>query len=308
MPSRFAHRARPIRQYPADATSSRLLPPSPPTRGLGFLQLQPCCCDSKATGSFHPRPVKQRRVAPPHQLHRPARHRRQEHEDGPGQHRRPARRRPGTSARRHHQASGPLDRAAPAWPPLVGWDRGALPGLLPVGFPDPPSAPGVRLSPHRALHVPWPLDQPDGPADGSGQVDLYVFAEALSLTAWMAFLDGLVRTEFLPAQVTGPAGGIFSRPAVRLGRHLPYLALARLPHRRGVTLGAGIPRRVFGHYRSFIDWHTAALPHARGFPALGVLRRLRPARAFGWHRAYPPPPPWQGGTDGTATGSSHVHC
>jgi hypothetical protein len=33
MPSRFAHRARPIRQYPADATSSRLLPPSPPTRG-----------------------------------------------------------------------------------------------------------------------------------------------------------------------------------------------------------------------------------------------------------------------------------
>jgi hypothetical protein len=50
----------------------------------------------------------------------------------------------------------------------VGWDRGALPGLLLVGFPDPPAAPGVRLSPHRALHVPWPLDQPDGPADGSG--------------------------------------------------------------------------------------------------------------------------------------------
>ena len=36
----------------------------------------------------------------------------------------------------------------------VGWDRGALPGLLLVGFPDPPAAPGVRLSPHRALHVP----------------------------------------------------------------------------------------------------------------------------------------------------------
>ena len=46
---------------------------------------------------------------------------------------------------------------------------------------------------------------------------------------------------------------------------------------------------------------AAALPHAPGFPRLGVLRRLRPARPFSGRRAYPgqragcPPP-------GTSTG------
>jgi hypothetical protein len=39
----------------------------------------------------------------------------------------------------------------------VGSDRGALPGLLLVGFPGPPAAPGLRLPPHRALHVSCPL-------------------------------------------------------------------------------------------------------------------------------------------------------
>jgi hypothetical protein len=49
-------------------------------------------------------------------------------------------------------------------------------------------------------------------------------------------------------QVTEPAGMVFSRPAVQLGLHLPYLAVDRgLPH------GTGIPRCVFGHYSSFLD-------------------------------------------------------
>jgi site-specific DNA recombinase len=117
-----------------------------------------------------------------------------------------------------------------------------------------------------------------------------------------------LRVIYEVGQVTEPAGGIFSRPAARLGPHLPYLAHLRLPNRRGITPGAGIPRRVFGHYSSFLDWHTAALPHVTGFPGLGVLRRLRPARAFGWHRACPPPAPWQGDPGGTVTGSSRVHC
>ena len=35
----------------------------------------------------------------------------------------------------------------------VGSAWGAVSGLLPVRFPRPPAEPGVRLSPHRALHV-----------------------------------------------------------------------------------------------------------------------------------------------------------
>ena len=34
----------------------------------------------------------------------------------------------------------------------VGSARGAVPGLLGVRFPGPPAEPGVRFSPHRALH------------------------------------------------------------------------------------------------------------------------------------------------------------
>ena len=50
-------------------------------------------------------------------------------------------------------------------------------------------------------------------------------------------------------QVTEPAGGIFSRPLVQLGLHLPYRAVGRhLPGRRLRPPGAGIPRRIFGHY------------------------------------------------------------
>jgi hypothetical protein len=53
----------------------------------------------------------------------------------------------------------------------------------------------------------------------------------------------------------------------------------------------------------FLNGHTAALPHVRGSPALGVLRRLRPIRAFGWRRAYPQRlfPGWKGPVERTRT-------
>ena len=71
-------------------------------------------------------------------------------------------------------------------------------------------------------------------------------------------------------QVTEPAGGIFSRPAVQFGLHLPYRAVDRcLPGRRHVCpRDAGIPRRVFGHYSSFPDLaRCRPSPCGRALPA-----------------------------------------
>jgi hypothetical protein len=53
IPSRLAHRARPIRQCRDDATLSRLLPPSPPTRGSGCLQLHPTATTAGRWTVFH---------------------------------------------------------------------------------------------------------------------------------------------------------------------------------------------------------------------------------------------------------------
>jgi hypothetical protein len=52
IPSRLAHRARPIRQCWTDATLSRLLPPSPATPGSGFLQLHPTATAAGRWRSF----------------------------------------------------------------------------------------------------------------------------------------------------------------------------------------------------------------------------------------------------------------
>src|SRR5262249_54594848 len=49
-------------------------------------------------------------------------------------------------------------------------------------------------------------------------------------------------------------------------------------------------------------------PMCTGFPRPGVLRRLRPTRAFGRPRTHPRTPPRRDGTQGTHADGSHVHC
>ena len=78
IPSRLAHRARPIRQYRAGATLSRLLPPSPATPGSGCLQLHPTAATARRWTVSHLHPKQQRLVAHPSSYHT-ARHRSPSH-------------------------------------------------------------------------------------------------------------------------------------------------------------------------------------------------------------------------------------
>ena len=70
IPSRLAHRARPIRQYQADTTSSRLLPPSPAIPGSGCLQLQPAAATASRWTVSHLHMVKQRLAAHTQEQHK----------------------------------------------------------------------------------------------------------------------------------------------------------------------------------------------------------------------------------------------
>ena len=89
-------------------------------------------------------------------------------------------------------------------------------------------------------------------------------------------------------QVIEPAGAVSSRPTVQFGLHPPYRKVGRILVRP--LRGAGIPRRVFGHYLPSLADTLPPFPMCTGSPRLGVLRRLRPTRAFGRRRAYPHPP------------------
>ena len=63
IPSRLAHRTRPVQQCRTAATLSRLLPPSPATPGLGCLQLHPAAAPAGRRTVSHLHPGQQRLVA-----------------------------------------------------------------------------------------------------------------------------------------------------------------------------------------------------------------------------------------------------
>ena len=72
--------------------------------------------------------------------------------------------------------------------------------------------------------------------------------------------------------------------------------------------GAGVHRRIFGHYFPSLTDTLPPFPVCAGFPRLGVLRRLRPTRAFGRRRTYPHPNLLDESGVGMDTDGSHVHC
>src|SRR5664279_5538920 len=66
IPSRLVHRARLIRQYRTDATSSRLLPPSPAIPGSGCLRLHPAATTTRrwTVSHLHPKTAAPRGALP----------------------------------------------------------------------------------------------------------------------------------------------------------------------------------------------------------------------------------------------------
>ena len=65
-------------------------------------------------------------------------------------------------------------------------------------------------------------------------------------------------------QVTEPATGFFGRPAVQLGLHPPYREVGRIRIRP--LHGAGIHRRIFGHYIPSLTDTLPPFPMCAAFP------------------------------------------
>ena len=89
-------------------------------------------------------------------------------------------------------------------------------------------------------------------------------------------------------QISEPAGRILSRPAVQLGLHLPYCEIRRIWMRP--SHGAGIPRRIFGHYSSSLTDTLPPFPMRRALPGSEYYDGSAPPAPFGRRRGYPPVP------------------
>jgi hypothetical protein len=106
-------------------------------------------------------------------------------------------------------------------------------------------------------------------------------------------------------QIIEPAARI-GRPTVELGLHLRYPPTR--PLRDHLGRGVTVRRRVFRHCSLHLLPTAVALPHVIGFPDLGVLRRLRPARRVQQTARLSPPPTWPADGGEPPPDGSRVHC
>src|SRR5262249_23355881 len=90
-------------------------------------------------------------------------------------------------------------------------------------------------------------------------------------------------------QVTEPAGGIPSRPAVQLDLHLPYREVSRVCTRP--RHGAGIHWRIFGHCLPSLTDTLPPFPVCRAFPGPEYYGGSVPTAPSAGVAPIPPPPP-----------------
>src|SRR5260370_875722 len=90
-------------------------------------------------------------------------------------------------------------------------------------------------------------------------------------------------------QVTETAGRIFSRPAVQLGLHPPYHDAGREIIRPGH--GAGIHRRIFGHYIPSLTDTLPPFPMHAAFPRSEYYGGSAPPAPSAGVAPIPPRPP-----------------
>jgi hypothetical protein len=178
--------------------------------------------------------------------------------------------------------------------------QGAVPVSPPARFPGPPAR--TRRAALTAPGAPRALPAGQPPVAGGCWSGVHGVNLVAAVTVSAHSDAGCAGERNSVGQPAG--GGLFFRPAMQLGLHVPYRAVAgsRCGHCTALeftSASSGIA--------CLLDWPAAALGPAPGSPGLHggsllprLLRRLRPTRAFGRRRAYPRAPvpdgrcPWNG--------------
>jgi hypothetical protein len=147
-------------------------------------------------------------------------------------------------------------------------------GLPRVRFPCPPAEPDVRLSPHPALHVPYPSLHRGGRWAVQGRDD--------GPRRWWRHHHGRrARNQRAEHRSARPTRQVAPASDVSWPGRLSHSAPASTPvFTDGFARCSPLPEPT----------RCRPSPCSRLWSDLGVLRRLRPTRPFGRHRTYPPAP------------------